>query len=594
MAFLNDPQGGKQQRNLMISVALIFGVLLVWQAFMAPNPAEQAANQQQQQAQTEEGSDETGSSDAQASNDNDTSGDSAAGSAEPADSADPLPPQRIVTEHLDLQFTNVGARAANATVTAPEQYIPSEDELEIFPQLAPCEDGTFDCAATTTGLKNEKLPLSIRLKGFNELRENAVYEFDEQASSCDENSCSEIVYTWTSNDGSLVVERRFSPAKDKPFGVHGQVVVRNEGANDRAFDALELVNYSTYTEQAGGFLGGLFNQSATVVEGICHADGDAETKPSRKLDELRSFNETIRYGGFNERYFLSAFGFTDTEGEDVDFADYCEYMQTEDNPGEELYSLIGTDSFTVGAGTSKQFDFTWYVGPKRIAYLDQYAPHEFKDSVQYGIFSFLSVPIRHVLVFLQGLVGNWGLAIIFLTIAIKAVLLPITTKAYKSMEAMKRVQPKLEKLKEKYENDQQKLAEKQMELFREEGVNPLGGCLPLLLQMPVYFALYRTIWNSAELYNASFVLWIQDLSQPDPYYILPVVLGVIMFGQQKLMPNTSSNPQMKMMQYIMPLMFIPIMLFLPSGLVLYIFCNMVLTILQQLFIRNRYVTDEKA
>lgn len=590
MAFLNDPQSGQdQQRNLLISVVLIFGLFVVWQAFVAPTP--QAPQDTAEQVASESSTGEADPADDAAANA--AADEEARANRDP--NAAPIPeaiaPQRIITGHLDLRFTNVGGRAADAKILAPEQYIPdddNEDTLQIFPRLDECDGGGYDCAAATTGLSRSNLPLSLRLKGYNELSENATYEFDEEASDCTNNACTRIVYRWTSADGAIIVERTYQPEEKGRFGIHGTISVRNAGTNDRAFDALELVNYSSYAEKSGG----MFNQAGNVVEGICHTDGDAKTKPARKLDETRTYDESISYGGFNERYFLNAVGFTEPDGS-VRNVDYCEFAHSPTSPSDRLYSLIGTEAFSVGAGQTKEFAYTWYLGPKRFEFLDEY-PQRLSDSVQYGIFSFLSVPIRHVLIFLHGLLGNWGLAIIFLTLLIKLLLLPITTKAYKSMEAMKRVQPKLEALKKKFENDQQKMAEAQMKLFKDEGVNPLGGCLPLLLQMPVYFALYRTVWNSAELFQAPFYGWIQDLSQPDPFYILPVILGVMMFGQQKLMPNTSTNPQMKMMQYIMPLMFIPIMLFLPSGLVLYIFCNMLLTILQQLFIRNRYVTDEKA
>ena len=207
------------------------------------------------------------------------------------------------------------------------------------------------------------------------------------------------------------------------------------------------------------------------------------------------------------------------------------------------------------------------------------------------MFSFLALPIRMLLLLLQGFVVNWGLAIILLTFVIKLILLPITQKGYESMEKMKRVQPKLKALQTKYENDKMKLAEEQMALFKAEGVSPLGGCLPMLMQMPIYFALYRTIWGSTELYNAPFVLWIQDLSQRDPYYVLPVLMGGVMFIQQRLMPQAADNPQLQMVNKIMPIMFTGFMLFLPSGLVLYIFVNMLLSILQMLYIREKFGTS---
>jgi YidC/Oxa1 family membrane protein insertase len=185
----------------------------------------------------------------------------------------------------------------------------------------------------------------------------------------------------------------------------------------------------------------------------------------------------------------------------------------------------------------------------------------------------------------HGLVGTWGLAIIMLTILVKLLLFPVTQKTFRSMERMKKIQPLLTEVRDKYQNDRTKMTEETMRLYKEHNVNPFG-CLPMFLQFPVYIALYRTIYSSVELYKAEFALWIHDLSQPDPYYILPVLMSVTMFGQQLLMPTTVDNPQMKWMMRIMPLIFGFFMLVLPSGLVLYIFVSSLLGILQQWYIRR--------
>jgi YidC/Oxa1 family membrane protein insertase len=211
---------------------------------------------------------------------------------------------------------------------------------------------------------------------------------------------------------------------------------------------------------------------------------------------------------------------------------------------------------------------------------------ELHDAIDLGWFSFLAIPIREILVFFHRIAPNWGVAIIMLTMFIKLLLFPVTHKAFVSMEKMRELQPQIAALQKKYENDRMKLGEEQMKLFRESGTSPFGGCLPMILQMPIYIALYRTIQGTTELYNAPFVLWIQDLSHQDPYLILPLLMGVTMWGQNKLSPQAIDNPQMAAVQKIMPFMFTAFMLFLPSGLVLYIFVNMLLSIAQQLYIRR--------
>ena len=182
-------------------------------------------------------------------------------------------------------------------------------------------------------------------------------------------------------------------------------------------------------------------------------------------------------------------------------------------------------------------------------------------------------------------VGNFGISIIIVTILIKIALLPLTLKQDKSMKEMKKLQPELEKIKEKYANDKQMLNIKTMELYKEHKVNPLGGCLPLLLQLPILFALFGVLRNGIIPKDSSF-LWLK-LSVPDPFYVLPVLNGAVSFFQQKLMGSADSNPQMKNMMYIFPIMMIMFSLKMPSGLQLYWLTSSILAVVQQYFIMKK-------
>ena len=182
-------------------------------------------------------------------------------------------------------------------------------------------------------------------------------------------------------------------------------------------------------------------------------------------------------------------------------------------------------------------------------------------------------------------VGNFGISIIIVTILIKIALLPLTLKQDKSMKEMKKLQPEIDKIKEKYTNDKQMLNIKTMELYKEHKVNPLGGCLPLLLQLPILFALFGVLRNGIIPADSSF-LWLK-LSEPDPFYILPVLNGAVSFLQQKLMGSADSNPQMKNMMYIFPAMMIFISLKMPSGLQLYWLTSSILAVVQQYFIMKK-------
>ncbi|MCC7536765.1 MAG: membrane protein insertase YidC, partial [Deltaproteobacteria bacterium] len=233
----------------------------------------------------------------------------------------------------------------------------------------------------------------------------------------------------------------------------------------------------------------------------------------------------------------------------------------------------------LSAGQSLTTRVIGYFGPKDLALLAA-AGHGLPETVNLGFFSFIARGLLAVLNFLHGIVGNWGIAIILLTVLVKLVLFPLTARSFKSMEKMRALKPELDRLNELYKDDREKKGAATMELYRKAGVNPFGGCLPSLAQLPVWWALYTTLQISVELYRAPFLVW-SDLSAPDPFYVMPLVLGGLMFLQQRLTPTTMDPMQAKIMMYAMPVMFTAFMLFLPVGLCLYMTVNSALSILQQ-------------
>jgi YidC/Oxa1 family membrane protein insertase len=218
--------------------------------------------------------------------------------------------------------------------------------------------------------------------------------------------------------------------------------------------------------------------------------------------------------------------------------------------------------------------------------------HGLEESVDFGWFGVLSRPMLWVLVKFFDFTGNFGIAIILLTLLMKALTFPLTQKSYVSMQQMKTVAPELKKLQEKYKNDRAALGQKQMDLYREKGINPMAGCFPMLVQMPIWFALYRTLWNSVELYQQPFMVGITDLSQPETllfgFPLLPILVGALMFFQTTLQPPPQDQPQMKYVMWGMPIMFTFFMLQMPSGLSLYMITNSVLTMAQQFYIKRKY------
>lgn len=201
--------------------------------------------------------------------------------------------------------------------------------------------------------------------------------------------------------------------------------------------------------------------------------------------------------------------------------------------------------------------------------------------VDYGWLWFISQPLFHLLKFIQGFVSNWGVAIIIITFIVRGILFPLTRAQYRSMARMKLLQPRIQALKERYGNDRQRLSQETMALYKQEKVNPLGGCLPLFVQMPIFLALFYMLGNSIELRHAPFALWIMDLSAQDPYYILPLLMGGTMFLIQKMSPTPVADPMQQKLMTFMPLIFTVFFLWFPSGLVLYYTVSNLFTIVQQ-------------
>ncbi|MCK5360923.1 MAG: membrane protein insertase YidC, partial [Gammaproteobacteria bacterium] len=204
----------------------------------------------------------------------------------------------------------------------------------------------------------------------------------------------------------------------------------------------------------------------------------------------------------------------------------------------------------------------------------------------YGWLTAISSPLYWLLDKIHSLVGNWGWAIIILTMMIKLVFYPLSAASHKSMANMRKMTPRIKTLKERYADDKQKLNQAMMKLYKEEKINPLGGCLPVLIQIPVFIALYWALLESVELRQAPWILWIKDLSAPDPYFVLPILMGVSMLAQQML-SAVAMDPMQKKIMMAMPIVFTFFFLFFPSGLVLYWTVNNLLTIAQQYSINKK-------
>ncbi|EEO11176.1 TPA: membrane protein insertase YidC [Vibrio cholerae] len=263
-----------------------------------------------------------------------------------------------------------------------------------------------------------------------------------------------------------------------------------------------------------------------------------------------------------------------------------------DEPQAQLYSRvinnlgdmgIRTPNKTIANGDKAEFEATLWVGPKLQDQMAATAPN-LDLVVDYGWLWFIAKPLHWLLSVIQTFVGNWGVAIICLTFIVRGAMYPLTKAQYTSMAKMRMLQPKLQAMRERIGDDRQRMSQEMMELYKKEKVNPLGGCLPILLQMPIFIALYWALMESVELRHSPFFGWIHDLSAQDPYYILPLQMGASMFVIQKMSPTTITDPMQQKIMTFMPVMFTFFFLWFPSGLVLYWLVSNIVTLIQQTLI----------
>lgn len=261
------------------------------------------------------------------------------------------------------------------------------------------------------------------------------------------------------------------------------------------------------------------------------------------------------------------------------------FTMRRNNAGEYLLTFVNP-TLVVAPGETASVAASFWAGPKDQYRLEEISP-DLQLTIDYGVFYFIASPIFWLLTQINDAIGNYGFSILLLTLVIKIILYPLSAKSLKSMAKMRKLAPKINALKEQCGEDKQKFMQAQMELWKKEQVNPFGGCLPLLLQMPVFLGIYWVLNESVELRQASFILWYDDLSQMDPYFILPILMGAAMFVQQMITPMQTADPAQAKMMKFMPLIFMVFFLWFPAGLVLYYTANSVLSILQQWIITKQ-------
>ncbi len=402
-------------------------------------------------------------------------------------------------------------------------------------------------------------------------------------------SPTQVRYTYASN--GIELEKLFTITPDA-FIVKMELTMKGtDGAQRLALTAF------AYDDPKGNHEGGkqiearIWNSSTLRDGSILHTPLK-ELKENENAIEKPRYEANITWTGFEHPYLLAAYA--PKHNAETELFEKHTYPVAP-------YGLMRTDivfpAEMLKAGTPVKREVVAYLGPKNYKNLqeaDEAAGFEtgFKQTIDMGWFAFIGRPLQWLLLKLQSIVGNWGLAIILLTFIVKGLTLFWTTKSMRSMKAMAALAPQLKVLQEKYKDDKPRIQAETMALYKQHNVNPIAGCLPILLQMPVWIALYRMLSSAGELYQQPFIPgWIDDLTMTDPYHVLPVVLVATMFVQARLTPATGDSRQQKFMQYGMPLMFGVMSFFFPAGLTLYIFTNTCLSALHSIYM-NKY--DKKS
>jgi YidC/Oxa1 family membrane protein insertase len=466
----------------------------------------------------------------------------------------PVTTTTVKTGLSNIEFTNDGA-------------VPIAWQLQKYEQQVAKENMPVDLVTPDTASP------ALRL-GFVD----ANFEFPERPRyRLVEATENELRYRWQSHDVEVIKTITFTPTS-----YVADVLVEVINHSNRVLNERPLLSWSglSLPQQKAGFFSFLKQPPTTNKSPVYYLNGSVKRESNvAKITKEQEQSGTLYWAGLEDRYFLTAI--IPREGSSDTTVSIGSQELSQIKGGHELISGAALAKTSIPQGEKAVHKFSVYAGPKEINQLKAVGVR-LEEAIDYGWFTVIAVPILYLLKFFHHVVRNYGAAIILLTVFIKLLLHPINIKSLKSMKQMQLLQPRLKELQQKFKSDKERLNMETMQLFRSHKVNPMGGCLPMLLQFPIYIALYKVLWGSIELYRAPFFWFYKDLSAPDPYLITPILLGIGMVFQQKLMPSTSADPAQQKMMMFMPIMFSVFMLFLPVGLVIYILVNTAMSVTQQM------------
>lgn len=497
---------------------------------------------------------------------------SAAGSATtstvPADVAKGEKLVSVKTDVLDIQLSSIGGTLTNVNLL--DYPVSLEDQETSFAlvnnipsDLLVAESGLQSRQGTSAPTHKE--PMAIEQESYE------LADADEI----------KVPFVWKSEDG-VTVTKTYTFQKDS-YVIDVDYTIDNQSADPY------VVNQYRQLKRKPGTKDEKQQFVNTYIGAVVSNDEDRYQKVDFGDIEDENFNQDATNGwvAMIEHYFATAW----VPDPDEKNSAYSLFVPSQ-NPADFNHYVIGlvSSSQTVQPGAQGAFHTKAFTGPKIQDTMAAVAPH-LELTVDFGFLTILAKPIFWLLKFIHSYIGNWGWAIVLTVFVIKALLYKLSEAGYKSMARMKKLQPKMAALKERHGDDRAAMGQATMELYKKEKVNPLGGCLPMLVQMPIFIALYWALLESVELRQAPWFLWIEDLSIRDPYFILPVLMALAMFFQQRLNPAPVDPIQAKVMQFL-PLIFGVFFALFPAGLVLYWVVNNVLSIAQQWYITRIVIGED--
>ena len=472
----------------------------------------------------------------------------------------------VRTDVLEVQINTVGGTLQGATLL---RYPVAKDRPDDLVRLL--DTNRDDLALIESG---------VRAAGGGAEATHLVI-FGAETRNYELGSADELVVPLTWRDASgLVVEKRFRFTRGSYRIDLEQEVTNGSGEPWKGAEYVRIKRHSGEIERS------MFDVDTYSFDGPVFYDGDSSEKLKRKdLLEDGPFESSAQQGwlGSIQHHFLRAL--VPTRGVEYRY-------RVEIDKDVATSSLIRRNLVTVAPGTSETLSTTLFVGPKQQNQLEE-IDKTLKLTVDYGWLTIISQPLFWLLSLVHDFAANWGVAIIVVTFLIKLAFYKLTESSGRSMAKMRQLQPRMKALQDRYKDDRQALSQAMMDLYKREKVNPAAGCLPILIQMPFFLAFYWVLLESVEMRQAPFALWITDLSSRDPYFILPLIMGAAMLGQQKLNPAPTDPVQARVMQ-IMPIMFTVFFAFFPSGLVLYWVTNTLLSIAQQWKVNKVVEAEMKA